>query len=831
MNKILIIFIVLITSANTWCWDDVDTHPRITEFAVNSFFDKEFLNNNNYTLYNITHTPREWLKEGSRLEDAGTKVGYVTGTARSLNHFHDPTKPLSEAGLSDLPLPPKMSTVLWAQDPLAQTPVTGGDWSWQKVRDHYYHHLIGTDKQTRDSYLAQELLGLGYQMHLIQDMSQPNHVRNDTHMDDGVGKKPKYGFETWAKTKFDKVNSILANNFMIVMNTSSVDLVSAYEGGLAPVARLYDTRNNLQLNTTVVPNMTYILPSISYSQGLAEYTNANFYSENSIFAAERRAVGNRYFFPYPKKSETDLQQFIDKNLPTIPIFDHNKTYQNFRIGKPATTGETLNCIAKPTISTAKYYKALGEGQFFYGSFVADEECFEEQANKLLPRAAGYSIAMLNYFFRGKIEVKPVSTGSSTITVSAKNTATNGDAMTGGTLDLVLRYRSVGDPDQLFKIVPLTDYQYLDIKYPINNQTIDTTAKQFTFDLSATPLPNWANDVTAFLVYHGQLGNEADSVAVGQAVIKGIPRKMTLALPAAGVYGKTSGSTGFTRITVAATANIPGLDLADGLIELVMIHRTADSDPLQNTPVTTSPLKPTMYYYIRASEETGKRTLSQGQTTELTFNISDNPLPIWASDVYMYISYKKAGDPDSMARAVGYLDISEPTPIDVFNNADKICMNSQWYNAGSAAAIALVDTNHDGVAQEVDVYANNITNIYYRSSPSGAAVPASDTDYTISAPNKLYGGSSRRLGYILSDYYFDSSFTQDWVDGPNFWGEWTTTELNTGTAVKHQTDPDGKYTYPGMQVIRGNKIWWGTGIIYDNYEYPADGSSVCSWDTL
>jgi hypothetical protein len=332
------------------------------------------------------------------------------------------------------------------------------------------------------------------------------------------------------------------------------------------------------------------------------------------------------------------------------------------------------------------------------------------------------------------------------------------------------------------------------------------------------------------VYRGQLGKEAGAVAVGQTVIKTTPRKMSLALPAAGVYGKTDGSNGFTRVSVAATANIAGLDLADGLIELVLIHRTSNSDPFQNTPVTTSPANPLEYRYIRASEETGKRKLVKGQKTELTFDISDNPLPIWASDVYMYISYKKSGDPDSMTRAVGFLDISEPTPIDVFNNADKICMYNQWYNAGSPAAIALIDTNHNGVAEEVDVYANNIVNIYYKASSSGTAVPASDTDYTISAPDKLLWGSFKRLGYILTDYSFNSSFAQDWVDGPSFWGEWTTTESNPATAVKHQTYPDGSHTYPGMQVLRGNKIWWGAGLIYDNQNYPVN-SPDCSWNAL
>jgi len=718
----------------------------------------------------------KWFENAGAQEDA---------IPRFTNHFHEPISNKGFAGMFD-PAP------LWAQK-AAGNQWPGGAYSWLDARQYFYRSLTGTNKADREFDLTGSFRSLGQVMHLVQDMSVPEHTRD-------TGHPIQYTYETWVEKVASNrthqyrnmFNNLLANP--VSPDPALLRQVAFLSGVTVPISNLFDIN---------IYNGTNPGVSVSNAIGLAEFSNANFFSFNTIFKN----------FPYPAPSSTLEYKTID------PISGKIRTFV-----RKTSDGETMEHLAQTTFFTK--HLALNKGYTLENDLI-----YFDYMSKLLPRAVGYSAALLDYFFRGTIKVEPVSINNSTITVSAKNTTTNGDAMTGGTLDLVLRYRQIDDSNQLLNVIPFTDYQYMDIKYPINNQTIDTTAKLFTFDISATPLPNWANDVTAFLVYHGQLGNESDAVAVGQTVLRSHPRKMTLALPSAGVYGKTSGSTGFTRITVAATANIPGLDLADGLIELVMIHRTADSDPFQNVPVTTSPANPLMYNYNRASEETGKRTLSQGQTTELTFNISDTPLPIWASDVYMYISYKKAGDPDSMAMAVGFLDISEPTPVDVFNNADKICLNSQWYNAGSAEAIALVDINHDGVAQEVDVYANNVTNIYYKASSIGAATPASDTVFTLNSPNKLYGGSSRRLGYILTDYSFNSSFTQDWVDGPSFWGEWTTTELNIGTAVKHQTDPDGKYTYPGMQVIRGNKIWWGTGLIYDNYEYPADGSSVCSWDTL
>jgi hypothetical protein len=45
---------------------------------------------------------------------------------------------------------------------------------------------------------------------------------------------------------------------------------------------------------------------------MAEYTNANFFSDDTLFAAERYAVGHKYYSPYPKQSSTNLQDYLDQ---------------------------------------------------------------------------------------------------------------------------------------------------------------------------------------------------------------------------------------------------------------------------------------------------------------------------------------------------------------------------------------------------------------------------------------------------------------------------------------------------------------------------------------
>ncbi len=99
-------------------------------------------------------------------------------------------KPWSQAGLNDIWT--GESSLLWAQDGAYQQNFPDGDWSWQKIREYYYIALTGKDfsglgaapdKTKREEYFAQTFKGLGHQMHLIQDAAQPDHVRNDAHIE------------------------------------------------------------------------------------------------------------------------------------------------------------------------------------------------------------------------------------------------------------------------------------------------------------------------------------------------------------------------------------------------------------------------------------------------------------------------------------------------------------------------------------------------------------------------------------------------------------------------------------------------------------------------
>src|SRR3990172_7950744 len=61
----------------------------------------------------------------------------------------------------------------------------------------------------RQANFAKTFKGLGHLIHLIQDVAQPAHVRNDAHPLDGLGVIE--GLESWAENNYSIVESFASN--------------------------------------------------------------------------------------------------------------------------------------------------------------------------------------------------------------------------------------------------------------------------------------------------------------------------------------------------------------------------------------------------------------------------------------------------------------------------------------------------------------------------------------------------------------------------------------------------------------------------------------------
>lgn len=838
MRFLLIVCFILLLHLDAFAWNDEYTHPTISEYAATMTFGPDFMDEP------VTgQDARDLIRIGSEKEDDYSFWDIVN--ARSRNHFYAPNRQLmGETGWQKTV---GMPTPLWAQDGNSQATKVGGDWSWKKVREHQYNYLIAPDKTAEDSYLADLLKGLGYQMHLIQDMSQPNHVRDDTHIPDGFGWKWWVnGLETWAK---DNDKQIIRKEILDKRNVDGspafpipdvqVDLKVLFNNdpNKAPVARLFDTRQYAGLLT----------PSTSLAQGLAEYTNANFFSESTSFAAERYAPDNTLkFFPFPRKTETDLQEFIDSYMDPTPESDvDGNNYMSFVISKNDTTGEALNYLTAPSPNTLKYFKEFGgEGSMFYRSFRITETCFREYAEKLIPRAVGYSKAMLDYFFRGDLTVSvPTDTppSSNRIRLNVRNSTSTLEAMDGGSIDLVVTFRKYKKDTaaESGKLIPDGDYQYR--KYTLAGcldtnprcKSINMTDTPLDFDLSQNPLPPLARDISLIVVYRGKLGNELESEAFEQIYIDSVTGDLDLALPARGVYTSVSGdsiSSSYSDFGISAKNTSSTISAGIGNTELLVIYRkiaqtSPNQDPFQSNPVIATN---EIYYSSSTLPTQGIPTASN---VDLLYSLANAQIPVTATDVYVYLIH--TGNDGVVT--FGYRDISEPTPVDIFNNTDYTCVNNQWYNAGDPLAITKADqlNNNNGFDDDLDTYHHNLTNIYARFSSTTNPVSASATAYNILEPGPITSGTVKRLGYILSDYALKYSFLANWVHVDAPLDTWTRDEgiatVDTGTAIKNQTDSGGIYAYPLMYSMRGVKMWGPTGAIYDNRSTKI--TFGCNWNQL
>jgi hypothetical protein len=471
------------------------------------------------------------------------------------------------------------------------------------------------------------------------------------------------------------------------------------------------------------------------------------------------------------------------------------------------------------------------GKRFYGSFKLDENCYLEYAQKLIPRAVGYSKAMLDYFFRGDLKVTipaDIPQTSSRIRLNVHNSTTTGEDMNGGSIDLMVifqQYKKDGAASSGAMLLDgVTQYRKYTLPgCPADNLRCNSIGKSDTtldFDLSSNPLPPLATDISLVLVYRGKLGNEPDAIAFDQVTLDRIDGDLQLALPTRGVYASTSEGTIsgiFNDFALAAKNTSATLTSGPGTTELLVLYRQSMGDPFQTVIVDLS----STVYYSSAAIPT-PQGISRLTKTELLYALADAPLPVTAADVFMYLIHT-----DNDGKVLhGVLDISEPTPVDVYNNTDYTCLNNTWYRYDDPVAMAIVDSNGDGNADRSDIYPHAISNISFLGGSAGAGALDASTSNTLLAVGPLQTAQKLRMGYILTDYATRYAYNEirTGQNGDTFQHSLLNIKNYTGQGFRNDM-----FTQNSMFMFRGNYMWWGASVIFINTEYPA-GSS-CTWDAL
>ena len=134
----------------------------------------------NKTGSTINLTSQELVGWGAVYEDEEAKL-------RPVNHFYNPLT--SEGGSAGLASPD------WALEDLGKILIPKEqEYSYSDANQRIFDALTIPDKNKRKEHWGQFFQTLGMVIHHIQDMSQPQHVRNDNHCDGDIDGVSCYGF-------------------------------------------------------------------------------------------------------------------------------------------------------------------------------------------------------------------------------------------------------------------------------------------------------------------------------------------------------------------------------------------------------------------------------------------------------------------------------------------------------------------------------------------------------------------------------------------------------------------------------------------------------------
>ena len=297
-SKILIFFIAFLLFVNTFLfsfefsfsYSPHNTHPALTE-EMAEFFNSRIANQE----LRIKDEEIEWMKQGAINEDEAP---------RWINHFFDPIHKTGwsgkhfgvltqEQGLeqgAEMAPKPVLASIDWATNQEYQSSYGRqyGNQTWQKAVGSY----INGDKKSA-------FISLGYILHFIEDLSVPDHTRDDTHA--GIYGDPGSPYENYSKeyTLYNKLNIAeeLKNQNKNFFEFSSLE--SAFE-------YLADYSNKNFFSEDTINNSEFEKPALDLLETI----------EKTIESGERKYFYNNdiYLFYKQTKGHETIISTDDKNF-------------------------------------------------------------------------------------------------------------------------------------------------------------------------------------------------------------------------------------------------------------------------------------------------------------------------------------------------------------------------------------------------------------------------------------------------------------------------------------------------------------------------------------
>ncbi|MFQ5741172.1 MAG: choice-of-anchor tandem repeat NxxGxxAF-containing protein [Acidobacteriota bacterium] len=490
----LVVIGVGLFASYVWSYE-VETHADISERAyqlanIGGFLAEQLgLDSKKLTgglaRFQRQRTPLEWLREGSKDEDD------LRVSLRFFNHFYDP---IFNRGLDTeirvLGIPQSLhgqrSDEWGLEDPQE---LVGQDFSYMDAREHFRLSLTQADPTERERRLADTFYALGHVIHLIQDLASPAHTRNAPH------------------------GGLIGGT----IDAGPKSVVEKY-------LDLRDVRQSLKFDGYPIPKVGFTKPRDFWvetdasgaprkgpdARGLSQIINRNFVSEGTNFTA---FVDGNHAPEYP-----------DPILNTADCFEESVTTEDAE--RNVISGRLMFCPnsfvdpnsgileTNPRMTTFSLFSQdLQEMGSFEGQVSSLNGLNAMSIGKLtIPRAVGYSAGLLDYFFRGRLDV---ATDSSQVELRVTNRSS--EAIGPGTLSV---YCDDANGDRV-KLDELTVSQEVQA---------DAESPRIPFSFPAGTL-------RCVMVFEGKLGEEADAVIgkVFQLGVRPVARTGD-SVPGGGVFG-------------------------------------------------------------------------------------------------------------------------------------------------------------------------------------------------------------------------------------------------------------------------------------------------------
>lgn len=381
MRTIRILLALLLVHTAAYAYE-TPVHRKITESAFmlaaqqNGFMARIGLTETSVFLY-PPRTAAVVAADGSTLEDDGS---------RPLNHFFEPTGGYPLMAPPFACFTPGQRADSWAID---------GWFNSYSIADTHQHlrtAIVGPTPSIRELGFRDTFRNLGQVVHLIQDMAQPEHTRNDQHLlGNGMpnGKcTPGSLYEKWTLNNLTGTTALpYAANFFVGFEVIKMPSYEAY----------FRDANG---------------------RGMAEFSNGNFVTQDTNYDTYGNTwgplTGRCVTFTEPRRedatprienvTETVVNDPCCPGPTVVTIPEYVYSYDTVdRYKNVSTLDNYHNHLSSidHEISLISMSDPLNGGE---GLWSLSNHSYRSRAAILIPRAVEYSAGIIDRFFRGKINV-------------------------------------------------------------------------------------------------------------------------------------------------------------------------------------------------------------------------------------------------------------------------------------------------------------------------------------------------------------------------------------------------------------------------------------------